>query len=272
MNIKFKWIGGATWTLQIGNIKIACDPVLCPGGTIQDYKYFNTKRLNDPVYGESDFKDVSHWLLTHNHEDHIDKAGFEKISRESSIISHKGLHVLFRKDQFTNLRFLKWNEVSEFSSEDLTIKIKALPAIHAKRKILSAAVGNGNGYLLDITGSDFKYLIYITGDSVYSKSIIKLIGASKIDLIIANAGAAMAGRSFMSRIIGRITNSISDIKKMDADLNPQLVIPVHHGTFSHYSEKITQQSFDGYDNIKVLDPGESITLPRVFLNSTITQF
>ncbi len=260
MKIKFKWIGGATWILQIDNLKIACDPVLCSAGTIQDYKYFKTKRLNNPVYDESDFKNVNLWLLTHNHEDHIDKTGFEKINRDSVIISHKSLRTLFNKDLFTGLRFLTRDQVSEFSFEDFNIKVKALPAIHARRKLLGRAVGNGNGYLLDITGKGFQYRVFITGDSVYSKSIIKNIGTSKIDLIIANAGSAMVGRSFMSHIIGRITNSISDIKKMNSDLKPVILIPVHWGTFSHYSEMISPQSFDDCDNVKIVNVGEKVDL------------
>jgi len=260
MNIIFKWIGGATWILNFNNIKIACDPVLCPAGTVQDYKYFKTKRLDSPVYDESDFKNINLWLLTHNHEDHIDKAGLKKISRDSVIISHKGLRALFTKDLFAGLMFLNRDEEYEFSAGDLNIKVKALPATHARLKIFSSAVGNGNGYLLDITKRDFKFRIYITGDSVYSKSIIKHIGASKIDLIIANAGAAIVGRSFMSHIIGRITNNISDIKEMNGDLNPGILIPVHWGTFSHYSEKITRQSFDDFGNIKIVNVGESLSI------------
>ena len=37
MDVRFKWIGGATWLLEVGDVRIGCDPVLCPMGTVQDY-------------------------------------------------------------------------------------------------------------------------------------------------------------------------------------------------------------------------------------------
>jgi len=260
MNITFKWIGGATWILQIDSVKIACDPVLCSEGHVQDYKYFKTTRLNSPVYNESDFKNVNLWLLTHNHEDHIDSKGFEMIENDSVIISHKSLKSLFKNNIHKHLRFLKRNDESEISVDGVNINVKAVPAVHAKKSFLGNMVGNGNGYILEITRSILIYRIYITGDSVYNKKLKKNVGYANIDLIIANSGSAMAGRSLLSRIIGRITNNTGDIKKMNTDLNPGMIIPVHWGTFSHYSEIITDDSFKGYDNIKIINPGEIIEL------------
>jgi len=260
MNINFKWVGGATWILRINNFKIACDPVLCPEGHIQDYKYFKTRRLNSPQYSESDFENVNLWLLTHNHEDHIDKYGFKLINRNSTIISHKSLRTCFKKDVYKDLRFLGRNDDSEILINGINIKIRALPAIHAKKALLSSIVGNGNGYLLDIAGDDSQYRIYVTGDSVYNKSMNKHIAISNIDLIIANAGSAMIGKSLLSQVIGRITNNVSDIIKMNAKLHPKILIPVHWGTFTHYYEIITPESLVKYDNIKIVNVGERINL------------
>lgn len=260
MNISYKWIGGATWILRIDTITIACDPVLCPEGHIQDYTYFKTRRLNDPTYDESEFKKVNLWLLTHNHEDHIDAYGFKIINKDSPVVSHNGLKRSLKNDTFNDLRFLRWQEDTAIQVDGFTIKIKAVPAIHAKRKLFGSLVGNGNGYLLEISKNGFKFRIYVTGDSVYDKSIHKHIGSSPIDLIIANSGSAMVGKSILSYIIGRITNNISDIIAMNSDLKPKMLIPVHWGTFSHYSEIINRESFSNHGNIRFINPGESITI------------
>jgi len=37
MELIFNWIGGATFVLSIGDLNIACDPVLCEKETIQDF-------------------------------------------------------------------------------------------------------------------------------------------------------------------------------------------------------------------------------------------
>jgi L-ascorbate metabolism protein UlaG (beta-lactamase superfamily) len=59
MNIEFKWIGGATWILDVQGLRIACDPVLCPARTVQDYGFFSCKRLNDPVFADNDFENMA---------------------------------------------------------------------------------------------------------------------------------------------------------------------------------------------------------------------
>ncbi|MFA5063836.1 MAG: MBL fold metallo-hydrolase [Dehalococcoidia bacterium] len=262
MKVDFKWIGGATWVLQADSIKIACDPVLCPEGHVQDYKFFKARRLNDPQYNGSDFEDVNLWLLTHNHEDHIDKDGFKLIDKNSTIVAHEGLRAYFTEDIYSDIRFLGWDESSEILADGISIKIKAMPAIHAKKASMGGMIGNGNGYILNIIRDSSRYCIYVTGDSVYNSNVKKHIGTSNIDLIIVNAGSAMVGESPLSRTIGRITNNIRDVIKMNKELNPGTLIPVHWGTFSHYTEKITHGSFSQYHNIKIVNPGESVNISR----------
>ncbi len=47
--IQFKWIGAATWVLNINGLKIACDPVLCPKNTVHKYAPgLKSKRLTEP--------------------------------------------------------------------------------------------------------------------------------------------------------------------------------------------------------------------------------
>lgn len=80
------WIGGATFILSIGNLNIAVDPVLCQKGTVQDYFWFKSERIEQPVYSEGDFENIDLWLITHNHEDHLDSIGLSKISSSSKVI------------------------------------------------------------------------------------------------------------------------------------------------------------------------------------------
>jgi L-ascorbate metabolism protein UlaG (beta-lactamase superfamily) len=58
MELIFNWIGGATFVLCIGDLNIACDPVLCEKGTIQDFFWFKSQRIEQPVYSENDFENI----------------------------------------------------------------------------------------------------------------------------------------------------------------------------------------------------------------------
>lgn len=256
MNISFKWIGGATWILRAGSITIACDPVLCPAGHMQDYKYFKTKRRTGPVYDKADFKNITLWLLTHNHEDHLDSYGSEVIQKDATVIADKGLTAFLKKEAFPDARILKWNEKTVVEKNDMAITVTAVPAIHAKKAFLSGAIGNGNGYLLEIASRNSRYVAYVTGDAVYRRNIRERAGIPPIDLIIANAGAAKIGTSLPGLLIGRITNSIHDLKRMYSELKPKRLIPVHWGTFTHYTESIPPDAFINHGGITTVNAGE----------------
>ncbi len=45
--ITFQWVGGATFILSTGNLKIACDPVLCPKNTLEGKPIGKVLKFND---------------------------------------------------------------------------------------------------------------------------------------------------------------------------------------------------------------------------------
>ena len=71
-----------------------------------------------------------------------------------------------------------------------------------------------------------------------------------------NAGKAKVGSGLLSKLIGRITNCKEDILQLQKYLKPSMIIPVHWGTFSHYSEMLKAEDFSYNDTIKLLTVGE----------------
>ena len=55
---------------------------------------------------------------------------------------------------------MNWNEDTTYSSDGINIKIKAVPAKHAKKKIFSRLIGNGNGYVLELIKDNSKLMIF----------------------------------------------------------------------------------------------------------------
>ena len=254
----FKWIGGATWVLNLENIKIACDPVLCSKGHVQNYGYFKSTRLTEPVYSKDDFSQIDIWLLSHAHEDHIDAKGLSVIDTNSRIISHKSLKKILRN--YKNVNYQEWHSKIELNIDDFRVVITAIPAYHAKKIVLSPLIGNGNGYLIEINKTLFSYNIYVTGDSVFNNNIPDRLKNMRIDLAIVNCGSAMIGDSALSKFIGRITNNSDDLNKLVLSINPQITIPVHWGTFSHYKESILADSIKKNSKVKVISEGEIIRI------------
>jgi len=260
MDLQFKWVGGATWILGFDGYTIACDPVLCEKGHVQKYTHFSTTRLEDPRFDEHDFENVDTWLLTHDHEDHIDEPGFAAISRGSKIICHESVEAKLKEHYLRDYKVLAWQEKTTLQWNGGTISVKAIPAFHARNRSLAQQVGNGNGYLVEGESASGRFSIYVTGDARIRPDIIQMIGQVQLDLVIVNAGAAHVGSGPLSFFVGRITQNRKDIVRLMKLLKPRNLIPVHWGTFSHYRQKLSPKDFAATEGIHVITPGEGITI------------
>lgn len=250
MEIIFKWIGGATFILTIGKLKIAVDPVLCDEGTVQDFFWFKSKRIEQPNYSETDFNNIDLWLITHNHEDHLDSIGLSKISKSSCVVSNTNASKKLQEKGIKDLTILKWKETKKYTMKGYEIEIEAIPAIHGVNPISAYFAGKVNGYYLTISKGKEKTRIYITSDTVYKNKVIKTLENKKVDLLIPNMGAAKQGSWIMT-----LTLDSKMLKKMISTLKPQCIVPVHYGTFEHYKEPVERIKEIDDDRIKIVAVG-----------------
>lgn len=58
MDIVFSWIDGATFVIETEGLRIACDPALAPKGSVADFFWFKSIRLNNPVYDDKTFNNI----------------------------------------------------------------------------------------------------------------------------------------------------------------------------------------------------------------------
>ena len=255
MELTFHWIGGATFIMSIDDIKIGVDPVLCKKGTVQDYFWFKSRRIENPVYKDQDFENIDLWLITHNHEDHLDSIGLSKISNESQIICNRNSVNKLESVGLEKFTILKWKESISIKIQGYNIEIEAIPAIHGINPISAMLAGKVNGYYLLISKGEEKTSIYITSDTVYKEKIINSINNREIDILIPNMGAACKGTWIMT-----LTLDSKMLKKIINKLHPKIVIPVHYGTFSHYNEPIGKIKEIGDNRIRFVKVGEKINI------------
>jgi L-ascorbate metabolism protein UlaG (beta-lactamase superfamily) len=230
--IHFKWIGSATWVLNINDLKIACDPVLCPKGTVQTYaRGVKSKRLTDPVFEKDDFQNIDIWLISHEHEDHLDEYGLSKINPEAIIVANKKAKKVLQTIQPKNLHIVRWDQVISFRIKGLTVEIKAMPTVHASNPLTAFFLGGGIGYWLTIRNEDAELRIYVTGDTISHKKVINALHGYKADILIPNIGAP-----FQSAFGGPLTFTIKTLQSVIDTIKPDVILPVHFGTFSHFHE------------------------------------
>lgn len=255
MNIDFSWIGGATFVIETEGLRIACDPALAPKGSVADFFWFKSVRLNNPVYDENTFNDIDIWLFTHAHLDHLDERGIAVINNESIKIGTKNVARSFAKKHGSAVEILKWNESRTFEFGHIKIEITALPAVHGINPLSAFFAGKVNGYLLTINNGTSESTIYITGDTVYQKCLFKHVHFPKIDLMIPNMGAAKKGSWIMN-----LTLDAGMLARFIERITPGIVIPVHFATFSHYNEPIQATEALNDPRIKIINPGDEIML------------
>ena len=253
MNFIFYWVGGATFILSIGNLKIAVDPVLCEQGTVQDYFWFKSKRIEQPAYQTKQFEDVDLWLITHNHEDHLDSLGLSVISPNSKVITNKNSLKKLQTSKAKDITVLKRKQSISFELKGYQITVLAIPAIHGIAPYSAIAAGKVNGYYLTLSKNGMTKSIYITGDTVYKNRVVKPLKNKKIDLMIPNLGAAGQGTWTMN-----LTLNAKMLNKMTQKLDPSVVIPVHFGTFQHYNESIDKVKALNDTRIKIINVGDTL--------------
>jgi L-ascorbate metabolism protein UlaG (beta-lactamase superfamily) len=250
--ITFQWVGGATFILSFDNMKVACDPVLCPKDTIQVYNgLFKSTRLESPVYTDDDFKGIDLWLITHSHEDHLDEPGIAAISNSAHIIGDKKSIAGLSTHGLTHWTVLDWYETIRLNIKGFELTIDAVPAIHGVSPVTAYFAGKVNGYYLTIRKDSKCIRIYITGDTVLKKRVLKSLKGKPIDLMIPFLGGANLQPWMMT-----LTLNARMLHRFMEELQPHMVIPVHFGTFRHYREPIGEVLKLKDGRIHILKPGD----------------
>jgi len=255
MELQFKWIGGATWLLDAGGVRIACDPVLCPKDTVQDYFWFKARRRDDPVFTEAELADVDLWLLTHPHEDHVDAPGIARIRKGARIVTRRNVLSLIPDHPAENITALEWGQRTEIDFGEVQITIEAVPAIHGVNPVTAILAGGVNGFYLTLRQGAEEAHVYVTSDTVLKRKVMNAVAGRPVDLLIPNMGAARQGSWMMT-----LTLSSKMLQRMAEKLQPKWIVPVHFHTFDHYVEPIDKVRAWADESMVILAPGESASV------------
>lgn len=189
MSMKITQIRNATLRIEFGESRFLVDPVLAdkgsyPGfpGTYNDHLKWPTVDLPLPV---SDIIDADAVIVTHTHEDHLDRAAMAAIGKDMPVFAqHEKDAQLIRKAGFIDVRML--TEKSTFGGVSL---IKT-PGRHGSDKVM-AAIGKRLGEVCGVlfTSGDEKTL-YIAGDTIFNRYVEDTLRRYAPDVIILNSGDA----------------------------------------------------------------------------------
>ncbi|MDX5421237.1 MAG: MBL fold metallo-hydrolase [Hymenobacteraceae bacterium] len=239
--INFTWVGGPTFLLQIGSFRLLSDPMLAEGPVAF---YMNghpaTGEDNAPITRAAplpaiDLQPLDLVLISHLHSDHFDRVAQEKLLKEVALVAPADQIDSPKLQAFKNREPLGWWQEKVLERNGEVLRLVALPANHSHDQVTNKDLGVVNGYALQYSKGSDAYTIYWTGDTVWFdeiKEIKERLG--RIDLLVPHMGAVGKNGPW-----GLMTLDSEEAVKVMEAVQPGLVIPVHHHTFSHYTEPIS---------------------------------
>lgn len=236
-----QWIGGPTYLIHLGSFKILTDPMLSPKGDSAFIikQHPTTGQLNAPITrliapAKFDMNNIDVLLISHPHADHVDKQAVATLPKNLHVVGPQVNKQVFDDWGWTTFTGLNWGDSAVIKKANETLSITAVEAHHAANDPLKTQLGKGNGYIITYTNGNDTYRIYWTGDTVWFDDLATYTKYGKIDLLVPDMGSVGSDGA-----IGRRGLNAADCLQIAKTLNPQMIIPVHHSTFSMYVEPIS---------------------------------
>jgi L-ascorbate metabolism protein UlaG (beta-lactamase superfamily) len=204
--VKFTWIGGPSFRLELGPFVLVGDPVLADRLELDGVV---VKRVSPRVGVEVSGADVV--LVTSARADHCDAAALAHCAA-TRILGAKGV---------PGARAPGIGEATRVEKAGSVLTITAVPAS-----------GGASGYFLKLEHGERPFTAYVTGDTLFSehtRELQRTHGYS--NLLVIHLGAERVGGELRSA-------DAKEAMQIVYRMQPNAIAAVHHSTFSHYTEAI----------------------------------
>lgn len=179
-------IRNATTLLTLAEHRLLVDPMLSDPGAMPGFKVFGGGRRRNPLVplppGTADaLASATAVLITHEHPDHLDRAGI-------AWIRARGLPVWTSRMDAASLR-RKGLDVHELHDGALGLAIEVVPTRHG-RGPLGWLMGPVSGCYL---AHPDEPSLYLTSDAVLTADLLDAVDRLRPEVVLAPAGAANMG-------------------------------------------------------------------------------
>lgn len=264
-----QWLGGPTALLDHGGFQVITDPMLGPRGpgAFVLPHHPSTGAANAAIArytagATAALDQLDAILVSHTHADHVDARAVQVLPKGLPLVVAAAGAAAMRAAGFTDVRPLDWGDSVTLRKPGVELRVTAVPAHHAHDPALEAELGRGNGYVLEWNDARGSYRVYWTGDSVVTDDMTAIASRfGALDLFLPHLGGVGGDGER-----GLRTMTAEEAVSAIAALQPRLVIPIHHTTFSHYREPIAafeQRTAEAGQapRVRVLAEGHTAALP-----------
>ncbi len=214
------WLGHSTFLIQVENINIITDPVFFDITYMGFPSYPRKMQLGIPL---ADLPQIDLIIISHMHRDHVDEPSLAFLQKRNSntiLLAPKGSKHFFTKQGFNVVQEFTWWEKFEHKQ----IKLHFLPAIHwSNRGLFDINKYLWGSWMIQTDHSN----IYFAGDSAYAEHYKQIASQfKKIDIALMPIGPIEP-----RAIVKKAHMSAEEAVQAFIDLNADLFIPMHWGTF-----------------------------------------
>ena len=261
--MKIHHLRSATFIIESKEHYILVDPMLGAKGSLPPFSLFRFNAVRNPTVqlpknSDQLLEKVTHCLLTHSqtfglrlfqHTDHLDKSGEQFLithnipvftpSKDKAYLQKYGMNVSHGLDHWQTIDFLGGH-------------LTAIPAQHGHGWI-TRLMANGCGFYLELPNEPS---LYMSGDTVLTDDVRKVLHDFKPDITIVAAGEAQMD---VGQPILMPANEVVEFIK----LSPNIVIANHLEALNHcpVERKALKQALFNLDilnKVYIPEDGETI--------------
>ncbi|HEU4366294.1 MAG TPA: hypothetical protein VFT13_12610 [Candidatus Krumholzibacteria bacterium] len=207
--MKFTWIGGPSYVLELGPFRIVGDPVLRDAFEVAGAGA--VRRLTPLPAVDMSVADLV--MVTSRRADHLDLDAVARCGARTALVP-AGADVpgMTAIDAGGSMRLEK---------DAAALTIAAVPA------------GGDLGYFLHLESDARPFTAYVTGDTIFSETTREIQRThGHANLLVIHAGAERAPDGLLR------SADAKEAMQIVYRMQPNAIAAVHHGTFSHYTEPL----------------------------------
>ncbi len=216
--MKFTWIGGPSFVLEIGPFRVVGDPVLRESFELEGA---GTVRRLSPL-APIDLAGADVALVTSLRPDHCDNDALARCGAGTVLVPAGGDGVVEGASMVTP------GENVRVDRGPAALTIAAVPAGQP-----GAPGARDNGYFLCLESGAKPFTVYVTGDTTFSeetREIQRVHGYS--NLLVIHTGAERSPDGTLR------SADAKEAMQIVYRMQPNAIALVHHTTFSHYIEPV----------------------------------
>jgi L-ascorbate metabolism protein UlaG (beta-lactamase superfamily) len=227
------FIGTATTLLRLGSFTLLTDPnFLHKGQRAYLGKGLWSRRLTEPSMQPANLPELDAVLLSHLHGDHFDRVARDGLARTQPVITTTAAASRLEDWGFETRGLDTWQSET-LGKEGETLRVEALPAVHA-RGVMGALLPPVMGSLLEHRmGGELRRRVYVSGDTLTGEHISEIARRHPdIDVAIVHLGG--------TRVVLH-TVTMDDEQGVDflRRVRPGRAVPVHYDDYGVFRSPLS---------------------------------